>query len=86
MNPKRSYALRAAIVATGLVGSVALSGCEKLQRRIVDGTGTNGDPCVGWSMKGSPEACCAEIGGYYNGRMCINLAVPGPFVPPSMES
>lgn len=81
-------ALRAAIVVTGLVSTVTLSGCDTLRERITEGTGTNGEVCIGWSMQGSPRRCCESRGGYYSGGFftgsCMPVGVMGPFVPPSL--
>lgn len=87
-QPKLRHGLRAAIVATGLVGAVSLSGCTKLRDRIVDGTSFDGEQCVGWSLQGSPESCCSAQGGVLytgsSGISCVTV-VEGPFVPPSMD-
>lgn len=83
-----NHALRAAIVVSGLVSSVTLSGCETLRERITEGTGTNGEVCIGWSLQGSPRRCCESRGGYYSGGFftgsCMPAGVMGPFVPPSL--
>lgn len=87
-------ALRAAIVVTGLVSTAAvsttLSGCDTLRERITEGTGTNGEVCIGWSMQGSPRRCCESRGGYYSGGFftgsCVPLSVPGPFIPPAFDA
>ena len=81
-------ALRAAIVVTGLVGTTALTGCDEVRERLVEGTGAHGEVCVGWSMQGSPRRCCESRGGYYSGGFftgsCMPAGVMGPFVPPSL--
>ncbi len=81
-------ALRAAIVVSGLVSTVTLSGCETLRERITEGTGANGEVCIGWSLQGSPRRCCESRGGYYSGGFftgsCMPAGVMGPFVPPSL--
>lgn len=83
-------ALRAAVIVSGLVSTVALGGCENLRNRIVDGTSATGEVCVGWSMQGSPRSCCESRGGLYSGGFfggsCTPMAVMGPFVPPAMEA
>lgn len=88
-QPKLRHGLRAAIVATGLVGAVSLSGCEKVRDRVVDGRGFDGSECVGWSLLGSAEDCCNAQGGVLytgpSGRSCVTV-VEGPFVPPSMDA
>lgn len=83
-------AVRTAVIVSGLVASsAALSGCENLRNRIVEGTGASGEVCVGWSMQGSPRSCCESRGGLYSGGFftgsCTPMAVMGPFLPPSME-
>jgi hypothetical protein len=84
-------ALRTAVIVSGLVASsAALSGCENLRNRIVDGTSASGEVCVGWSMQGSPRSCCESRGGLYSGGIfggsCTPMAVMGPFLPPAMEA
>ena len=82
--------MRAAFVVSGLVGTLASSGCDSVRERVVDGTGAHGEVCVGWSLQGSPRSCCESRGGYYLGGFftgtCVPMAVPGPFVPPTLEA
>ena len=89
-RPNATRALRAAIAVTGLVSTVTLSGCDTLRERITEGTGTNGEICIGWSMQGSPRRCCESRGGYYSGGFftgsCSPMGVPGPFVPPAFDA
>lgn len=93
-EPRAARAVRAAIVVAGLVSTAAvsatLSSCDRLRERITEGTGTNAEVCVGWSMQGSPRRCCESRGGYYSGGFftgsCIPIGVPGPFVPPAFDA
>lgn len=91
-KPSLDRALRTAMIVSGL-SALATTGCERLRARVVEGTGTNGEVCVGWSLEGSAEACCNTRnmrGGYVTWdpttRVCTPLPVPGPFVPPSMDA
>ena len=90
-KPSLDRALRTAMIVSGL-SALATTGCERVRARVVEGTGLNGEACVGWSLEGSPEACCTALnmrGGYVTWdpttRLCTALPVPGPFVPPAME-
>jgi hypothetical protein len=92
MQPPRSSprarALRTAAIVAGLAASASSMGCDRVVARVLDGTGMDGGACAGWSIRhGSPERCCQAIGAAYDpvSASCINLAVPGPFVPPAMS-
>ena len=89
----RDRALRAAIVVSGLSAIASASGCERVRARVVEGTGSNGEVCVGWSLAGSAESCCTArnaSGGYVawdsTTQVCTPLPVPGPFVPPAFDA
>lgn len=85
----RARALRAAmVVSTSVVLGLGASGCERVRGVVMDGDGLQGERCQSWSIRhGSPESCCRAAGGYYtwSSGTCSPLAVPGPFVPPSMR-
>lgn len=91
-KPSLDRALRTAMIVSGL-SALATTGCERVRARVVEGRGVNGEACVGWSLEGSPEACCTALnmrGGYVTWdpttRLCTALPVPGPFVPPGMDA
>ena len=91
-KPSLDRALRTAMIVSGL-SALATTGCERVRARVVEGTGANGELCVGWSLAGSAEACCTALnmrGGYTTWdpttRLCTALSVPGPFVPPAMDA
>jgi hypothetical protein len=93
-TPSLDRALRTAMIVSGL-SALATTGCERVRARVVEGTGFNGELCVGWSLAGSAEACCTprnHAGGettwvtwHPATRRCTPLHVGGPFVPPAME-
>lgn len=91
----RDRALRAAIVVSGLSAIACASGCARVRARVVEGTGFNGELCVGWSLAGSAESCCAAQNAYSGyadvawdpvAQVCTAVTVMGPFVPPAFDA
>jgi hypothetical protein len=94
-TPSLDRALRTAMIVSGL-SALATTGCERVRARVVEGTGFNGELCVGWSLAGSAEACCAarNAADAYTTwfiwdpatRVCTSISAPGPFVPPAIDA
>lgn len=45
----------------------------------------DGGTCPDAAVEATTEECCEKRGGFWNEDECV-IAVPGPFVPPSMEA
>lgn len=86
LRSTRQIALRAAMAVTGL----AASGCYTANQNLGD-TGPRADAVVvpdavcSYTIRPETEASCIACGFYWNASAneCV-IAVPGPFVPPSI--
>lgn len=63
-------ALRTAAIVVVCAASTSLLGCDRILGRLIDGTGFDGTPCVGWSIRhGSAERCCGHRNGIWFARL-----------------